>query len=113
MSEVYKTFGIIMPRNSGQQGESAIGDNRRIGVAETAEQRLQAIGSMDIMMYIGSDGGQPYVLHDTSSGLRYVGEDGKYYQGILNGVSVTPLISLQTSEESSYVDEMYAIKRIR
>jgi len=123
VSEIYKTFGIIMPRNSGQQGASPIGHNLRFAPGDGREQRLRSIGSMDVgdllytpghvMMYIGSREGQPYVLHDTSSGLRYVNEKGEMYQGILNGVSVTPLISLQTSDDSSYVDEMYVIKRIR
>jgi cell wall-associated NlpC family hydrolase len=123
VSEVYKAFGIIMPRNSAQQGNSPIGRNVQVPGSDTRERRLRKIGAMEVgdllyfpghvMMYIGDDDGKPYVLHDTSSGLRYVDEDGEYYEGILNGVSVTPLISLQTSEESSYVDELYAIKRIR
>jgi cell wall-associated NlpC family hydrolase len=120
--EVYKTFGIYMPRNTGQQGEGSFGQNRRFTAKSPQADKLQAFRSMDIgdliyvpghvLMYIGDVDGEPYVIHDVSV-FRYTDEHGKYYEGTLNGVSVTPLIPLYGSRESTYVELMYNIKSIR
>lgn len=120
--EVYKTFGILMPRNTGQQGEGAYGENTRFTDQSSREEKLQAFGNMDIgdliyvpghvLMYIGDADGEPYVIHDVSI-FRYTDENGEYYEGTLNSVSVTPLIPLYGSRESPYIDLVYNIKRIR
>ncbi len=120
--EVYKTFGIHMPRNTGQQGSGAFGENTRFTADSTQEEKLQALKKMDIgdliyvpghvLMYIGNADGQPYVIHDVSV-FRYTDDNGEYCEGDLNGVSVTPLIPLYGSRESTYVDLIYNIKRVR
>ena len=122
VSEVYKTFGIYMPRNSGQQGQSEMGDNTRFAKDSSREDKLETFKSLDtgdliyipghVMMYIGDVDDQPYVIHDVS-GLSYIKESGEYYKGVLNGVSVTPLIPLHLSQETTYVDKMYNIKKVR
>ncbi len=63
-------------------------------------------------MYIGDVEGQPYVIHDVSI-FRYTDEKGEYYEGVLNSVSVTPFIPLYGTKESSYLELMYNIKRVR
>ncbi len=120
--EVYKSFGIYMPRNTGQQGTAAFGENTRFSAESTQEEKLQALKNMDIgdliyvpghvLMYIGNVDGEPYVIHDVSV-FRYMDDNGDYYEGTLNSVSVTPLIPLYGTRESSYVDLMYNIKRVR
>jgi hypothetical protein len=120
--EVYKSFGILMPRNTGQQGSGDFGENTRFTADSTREEKLQALERMDIgdliyvpghvLMYIGDVDGRPYVIHDVSI-FRYTDEDGEYYEGTLNSVSVTPLLPLHGTRESTYVDLMYNIKRIR
>jgi hypothetical protein len=47
------------------------------------------------------------------SGSGGVDEDGEYEEGALNGVSVTPLLPIYSSPESSYFDQLYSIKKIR
>ena len=120
--EVYKSFGIYMPRNTGQQGEASFGQNTRFTEGSTREEKLSALKNMDVgdliyvpghvLMYIGDVDGEPYVIHDVSL-FRYEDENGDYYEGTLNSVSVTPLIPLYGTKESSYLDLMYNIKRIR
>ena len=120
--EVYKTFGIHMPRNSGQQGLGGFGENTRFTADSSRKEKLAALEGMDIgdlvyvpghvLMYIGDVNGKPYVIHDVSV-FRYVDENGELYEGTLNGVSVTPLIPLFGSRESTYVDLMFNINRIR
>jgi len=122
VSEVYKTFGILMPRNSGQQGLSSMGNNTRFTEDNSQQDKLDTFKYLDagdliyipghVMMYIGHVDDQPYVIHDVS-GLSYIDESGEYYKGVLNGVSVTPLIPLHLSQETTYVDKMYNIKKVR
>ena len=120
--EVYKTFGIQMPRNTGQQGSGSFGKNTRFTPDSTEEEKIQALKQMDIgdliyvpghvLMFIGSVDGQPYVIHDVSV-FRYTDENGEYYEGVLNGVSVTPFIPLFGSRESRYIELISNIKQIK
>ena len=120
VGEVYKSFGILMPRNSGQQGRSAFAPTRTFA-DESREQRLQALESLQVgdliyipghvMMYIGDVSGEPYVIHDVT-GLSYYNSDNNFYRGTLSGVSVTPLKPLWLSRDKSFVDSIYAIKTI-
>jgi len=120
--EVYKTFGILMPRNTGQQGSGDFGENIRFTADNTVDEKLRALENLDIgdliyvpghvLMYIGEVGGQPYVIHDVSI-FRYTDDNGESYEGVLNSVAVTPLVPLHGSRESTYVELMYNIKRIK
>lgn len=120
--EVYKTFGFQMSRNSGQQGKGSFGKNTRFTPQSSRDEKLEALGEMDIgdliyvpghvLMYIGDVNGEPFVIHDVSI-FRYIDEHGAQYEGTLNGVSVTPLIPLYGSKESPYIDLIYNIKQIR
>ena len=121
VGEIYKTFGILMPRNSGQQGKGEYGTNFRFDLQSDTASKLAVINNMQIgdliyipghvMMYLGKENGQPFVIHDVK-GLAYWTPDGEYYSGVLNAVSVTPLIKLQLNESTTYVDKIYNIKRI-
>lgn len=122
VSEVYKTFGLYLPRNSGQQGKSELGENTRFDESSSHQDKLAALSKMDtgelvyipghVMMFIADVDGKPYVIHDVS-GLSYFDSNDDLYVGVLNGVSITPLLPLQLSEQTSYIDKMYNIKRIR
>ncbi|MDX2412210.1 MAG: SH3 domain-containing protein [Woeseiaceae bacterium] len=122
VSEVYKTVGIFLPRNSSQQGNSPIGENIRFSADDPTEVKLKALTSVDVgdllyskghvMLYLGTVDDQPFVIHDLS-GSGWTDEDGNYQEGVLNGVSVTPLMPIHSSQESTYFDQMYSIKKIR
>lgn len=122
VSEVYKTFGYVLPRNSGQQGASTLGENTRFDENSSAQDKLDALSKMDtgdliyipghVMMFVGNVDGKPYVIHDVA-GLSYFDSNDELYVGVLNGVSITPLLPLRLSAQKSYIDKMYNIKRIR
>ncbi len=122
VSEVYKTVGIFLPRNSAQQGNSPIGENIRFSPHDTAEEKLQAIAVADVgdliystghvMLYLGTVDNQPYVIHD-SSGSGWTDEDGKFHEDPHNGVSVTSLSPTHTSQGFTYLEKMYCIKKIK
>ncbi|MFT2089373.1 SH3 domain-containing protein [Paraglaciecola sp. 2405UD69-4] len=121
IGEIYKTFGILMPRNSGQQGKGKYGTNFRFNKGSTTISKLTVINDMQVgdliyipghvMMYLGEEEGQPTVIHDVK-GLAYWTPEGEFYQGTLNAVSVTPLIKLHLNKTTSYVDRIYNIKRL-
>jgi len=46
-------------------------------------------------------------------GAGWAEEDGSFQEGVLNGVSVTPLRQIYMSPEATYFDQLYSIKRIR
>ena len=122
VGEIYKSFGFKMPRNSGQQGKSQYGENFNFDANTPAKEKLAVVNNMQVgdliyipghvMMYLGKDKGQPYVIHDVK-GLGYINKQGQFYKGTLNGVSVTPLLPLHLSKQTSYLDKIYNIKRIR
>jgi hypothetical protein len=121
VGEIYKTFGIYMPRNSGQQGKGEYGTNFRFDKNSDLANKLAVIEQLQIgdliyipghvMMYLGKENGQPFVIHDVK-GLAYWTPEGEYYSGVLNAVSVTPLIKLQLNKQTTYLDKIYNIKRI-
>ena len=122
VQEVYRTFGFILPRNSSQQGSSPIGENIRLADDASADDKLQALANADVgdlvyskghvMLYLGEVDGEPYVIHDLS-GAGWTDEEGRFHEGTLNGVSVTPLRRIHASPEATYFDQVYAIKRLR
>ena len=122
VSEVYKTFGILLPRNSGDQRDSIIGENTRFDEGSERNERQAAIGTLDVgnliyipghvMLHLGDVDGMAYVIHDVN-GLSYAKKDGELYSGVLNTVAVTPLEPLKSSSGKDYVDLMMSIKSVR
>ena len=120
VGEVYKSVGILMPRNSGQQGKSAFAPTKTFG-PEDGDARREALESLSVgdliyipghvMMFIGDVDGEPYVIHDVT-GLSYYTRENDFYRGTLSGVSVTPLSPLYLNPEKSFIDGIYAIKSI-
>ncbi|WP_416307465.1 SH3 domain-containing protein [Neptunicella sp. SCSIO 80796] len=121
VGDIYKTFGFMMPRNTGQQDKADYGQNNRFDKQADTQQKMAVIEQMKVgdliyipghvMMYLGEDNGQPYIIHDVK-GLGYMDDSGNMYHGTLNGVSVTPLLPLRLSAKTRYVDRIDNIKRI-
>ena len=123
MLEVHKTFGFELPRNSGQQGQSEIGENLHFPPDASAGDRMRALAEADIgdllyspghvMLYIGRSDGEPYVIHDLL-GAGWIDDDGGFHAGVLNGVSVTPLMRIHSSPEHTYFErERPVVEAIR
>lgn len=123
IGEIYKSFGLLMPRNSGQQAKGEYGLNNFFVKGTTKADKLKAIKEMQVgdliyipghvMMYLGQDNSTPYIIHDVK-GLSYIDKNGEAYSGTLNGVSVTPLLPLKDHASSQdYVNNITNIKRIR
>lgn len=121
ISEVFRSFGLLMPRNSGQQGKGRFGSNIRFDASSSEQEKRQALSSLKIgdllyfpghvSMYLGQVDGMPYMIHDVNT-LIYPTEQGMYH-GTLNGVAVTPLMPLFANAQQSYLQALYTIKSLR
>ena len=121
ISEIFRSFGLLMPRNSGQQGQGSYGRNLRFDAQSSQQQKLDAVRQAKVgdllyfpghvSMFIGMVQQQPFMIHSVNT-LIYPTDNG-LYQGRLNGVVVTPLMPLQANTEQSYLDALYAIKSMR
>lgn len=122
VSEVYRSMGVTLPRNTRDQGVSPVLNRIALDESAGAKVRTQAARELQVgdlvyipghvMMVIGHDRGTPYVIHDTNGG-SWLGADGRLVSGRLNGVSVTPLAPLRFDEQHSYIDRITNIQRIR
>ncbi|HEX7062993.1 MAG TPA: SH3 domain-containing protein [Woeseiaceae bacterium] len=121
VSEVYRSMGVMLPRNTSDQGVSPAFDKRLFDAADSRAERLVALRSLDVghlvyipghvMMVVGTVDGEPWVIHDTT-GFGHVAPDGTFTRVRLNGVSITPLIALAANETELYIDRMTSIVRV-
>ncbi len=122
VSEVYRSFGVQLPRNTSDQSVSPALNRVAFDADDSARKRADAMRALQVgdlvyipghvMMVIGHDNGMPYVIHDTNGGA-WRGPDGTLVRGKLNGVSVTPLTTLMFNDTQTYVDRITNIQRIR
>lgn len=122
VSEVYRSMGVDLPRNTSAQGVSPALNRIGFTVADNRASRHDAVKRLEIgdliyipghvMMMIGRIDGHPYVIHDTSGG-SFLRADGTLASMHLNAVSVTPLEPLQFNANDSYIDRITNIIRIR
>lgn len=122
VSDVYRSFGVQLPRNTGDQATSPGLDHTTFDSAATHAQRMRAVDGLQpgdmvyipghVMMVIGRLGGQPYVIHDVH-GVSYRDAAGTVRSLPLNAVSVTPLLPLMHADGTSFIDSMTSIVRIR
>jgi cell wall-associated NlpC family hydrolase len=122
VSDVYRTFGMMLPRNTGDQAATPVLRRTAFTQADTREQRLAVVRGLqpgDLifipgheMMVIGQLGDEPYIIHDTH-GPSYLAPNGEIVSLALNGVVVTPLTPLAGNPQVTWVDRITAIQRIR
>ena len=122
VSEVYRSMGVLMPRNTSDQGVSPAFGKRVFAETDKHAARMTAALAVEVgdlayipghvMMTIGAIDGEPWMIHDTT-GISYRKPDGSMARVPLNAVSVTPLVPLQFNDSHSYIDRMRSIVRIR
>ncbi|HVR82103.1 MAG TPA: SH3 domain-containing protein [Luteimonas sp.] len=122
VSEVYRSMGVQLPRNTSDQGVSPALNRIHFVDSDGRDQRMAAVDALQIgdlvyipghvMMLIGRIDGVPYMIHDTNGG-SYLGADGQLHGMHLNAVSMTPLTPLQFNATQTYIDRITNIVRIR
>ncbi len=121
VSEVYRSMGVMMPRNTSAQSVSPALKHRVFGKDDNHTERMRAVDKLAIgdlvyipghvMMVIGHLDGKPWVIHDTT-GISYQTADGKLRHIKLNEVSVTPLMPLRYNDQSSTIDHITSIVHV-
>ncbi|MCX7512828.1 SH3 domain-containing protein [Frateuria hangzhouensis] len=122
VSDVYRSLGVQMPRNTSSQGVSPAFAKQAFTKASSHEERLRAAKNLKlgdliyipghVMMSLGQWQGQPWVIHDVG-GMRYRKADGSTAHVKLNAVSVTPLLPMLYGSDSTFIDRMTSIVRMR
>jgi hypothetical protein len=122
VSDVYRSFGVQLPRNTRDQAVSPALNRITFTKTDDHEHRLAVLRNLEVgdlvyipghvMMVIGHENGMPYVIHDTT-GISYRDGKGEVTRVVLNGVSVTPLTPLLFARKDSFVDHITSILRVR
>ena len=121
VSEIYRSMGVQLPRNTSAQSVSPAFERVHFERGDSRDKRMAAVEALDVgdliyipghvMMYVGEIDGMPYVIHDTNGG-SYLGADGQLHSMHLNGVSLTPLLPLRFGKDRDYVDSITNIVRV-
>ncbi|QNH15395.1 NlpC-P60 family protein [Xanthomonas sp. SS] len=122
VSDVYRSLGIALPRNTGDQARSpSLASVSYVAAAPLAQRqrtlaRLQ-VGDLvyipgHVMMVIGHDRGHTWVIHDVA-GAGYRDASGQLQRVRLNGVSVTPLEPMLLGDGTPFIDRITRIQRVR
>lgn len=120
VSEVYRSLGILLPRNTGEQQRTTNFHRIAFTPQMTQTQRLAQLRQLRIgdlvyipghvMMVIGQDSHGPWVIHDSqNSGIVLT---SGFHTLPTNGVAVTPLLAMAFSPGKSYLDAISAVQRI-
>jgi len=122
VAEVYRSLGVLLPRNSRDQAHSPVLQDVAYDAAQEREQRIALLRTLEVgdlvyipghvMMVIGQTPAGPYVIHDTT-GIGYLDAEGRLQRVPLNQVAVTPLLPLQADSERATIDTIYSIQRVR
>jgi len=122
VSEVYRSVGVELPRNTGDQSRSPVLTNRTdFGPKASRATRERALARTrpgdllfipgHLMMVIGHVDGKLYVIHDIEGG-SWLDAKGELHRMHLNGVSVTPFAPLRFDEATDFTDRLVSILRI-
>ena len=122
-SEIYRSFGVLIPRNTSAQAVSPALNRLPFDKGDPYAQRLQALrdarpGDLvympgHVMMIIGHVDGEPFVIHDTS-GMSWKPQGADTLVRLhLNGVVVTPVVPMMTNATTPTIDRLTSIQRIR
>lgn len=122
VSEVYRSMGVLLPRNTSAQAVSPALNRIALDASMDHEQRLRLLRQVQVgdllyipghvMMVIGIVDGDPYVIHDTT-GMSYRAGDGSVQRLGLNGVVVTALEPMLSDATTPTIDRITNIQRIR
>lgn len=120
VSEVYRSMGIMLPRNTSDQQRSQAFERIAFDPDLDRQQRIARLRQLDVgdlvfipghvMMVIGNDEQGPWVIHDSNRTGVLI--DGRFSDLPSNGVVVTPLLPLALSSERLYADAVTAVQRI-
>src|SRR5690606_6907071 len=123
VSEIYRSFGVLIPRNTSRQSISPALNRLPFTADDGHEARIQALAEArpgdliyipgHVMMVIGHVDGEPFVIHDTSGMSWLPDPEGELVRLGLNGVVVTPVLPMMSNDTTPTTDRITSIQRMR
>jgi cell wall-associated NlpC family hydrolase len=120
VSEIYRSMGILLPRNTSDQAKATVFEREAFDAASSRDLRIERVRRLHIgdlvyipghvMMVIGHDEYGPWVIHD-SHGTGFM-QNGLFHPVPSNGVTITPLLSMAFSSDKLYIDAITGIQHI-
>ena len=121
VAEVYRSIGLTLPRNSGDQARMPAHRRTEFSADSGRAERLAALAGLapgdlaylpgHVVMLVGFVDGEPWVIHDVHEG-RIAQADGSEVRFAINGVAVTPLRPLRTSSGLDYVEAITDLQQL-
>jgi len=121
VSEVYRSVGIVLPRNTGDQAAATVFRRHPLPASTSRAERLAHLRTLapgdllflpgHVMMFAGFIGDDPWVLHDAHM-VRVADADGSLRLLPINGVAITPLSPLLGEDGQSLLDKLTVSQRI-
>ena len=123
VSEIYRSFGVLIPRNTSRQSISPALNRLGFTADDDHQARLRALAEArpgdliyipgHVMMVIGHVDGEVFVIHDTAGMSWLPDPEGGLVRLGLNGVVVTPVLPMMSNATTPTVDRITSIQRIR
>ncbi len=120
VSEIYRSMGVVLPRNTSDQARSTAFNREPFNELLSREQRITRVSQLNIgdlvyipghvMMVVGHDQYGPWVIHD-SHGTGFL-QNSRFYPVATNGVAITPLLSMALNAEKTYIDAITSVQHI-
>lgn len=115
----YRSMGVMLPRNAGEQGKQAPGIVHTLTPEMTLEERKAVFDRLPAgtpiymnghaMLYLGRCNDDYYIIHDFA-GFRVPDTDGKLKTSTARCVFVTPLLATFLSDGRKYLEGIYAAR---
>ena len=123
VSEIYRSFGVLVPRNTSRQSVTPALNRLAFSEADGHDARVAALAEArvgdliyipgHVMMMIGHVDGEPFVIHDTAGMSWLPDPDGDLVRLGLSGVVVTPVLPMMSNRTTPTTDRITSIQRIR
>ncbi|MGY0634288.1 C40 family peptidase [Luteimonas sp. A478] len=123
VSEIYRSFGVLLPRNTSRQSITPALNRLAFSAEDDHQARMDALAQArpgdlvfipgHVMMIIGHVDGEPVAIHDTAGMSWLPDPDGELVRLRLNGVVVTPVLPMMSNASTRTTDRITNIQRIR
>jgi len=121
LMEIHKTFGLVLPRNSGEQANKTVGRGYPLPAGASVAERRRILDQAKvgaalwmpghIMLYLGKRGDEPFVIH-AFTGFGRKRSDGEQEVVRQQQVAVTPLSILSRTSPKTYLEEVQLIRQL-
>jgi cell wall-associated NlpC family hydrolase len=114
----FRSMGVMLPRNAGEQGKLALGITHKMDKNTDLAARKRIFDSLGpapvymnghAMLYLGKYQDDYYIIHDFA-GFRAPDADGKMKSSKTRCVFVTPLLATYLSSGKTYMEGLYAAR---